>query len=55
MPLERRETEDWLRPCPLSWPRRSIYVYCSVGLGRRHVGPPGLSQSHVSLRSNGMR
>uniref|UniRef100_A0A5K3FDA9 Secreted protein n=1 Tax=Mesocestoides corti TaxID=53468 RepID=A0A5K3FDA9_MESCO len=26
-----------------------------VGLGRRHVGPPGLSQSCVSLRSNGMR
>uniref|UniRef100_A0A5K3G5Q2 Uncharacterized protein n=1 Tax=Mesocestoides corti TaxID=53468 RepID=A0A5K3G5Q2_MESCO len=28
---------------------------CGVGSGRRHVGPPGLSQSRVSLRSNGMR
>uniref|UniRef100_A0A5K3G304 Uncharacterized protein n=1 Tax=Mesocestoides corti TaxID=53468 RepID=A0A5K3G304_MESCO len=30
-------------------------VWCGVGLGRRHIGPPGLSQSRVSLRSNGMR
>uniref|UniRef100_A0A5K3FIJ6 Uncharacterized protein n=1 Tax=Mesocestoides corti TaxID=53468 RepID=A0A5K3FIJ6_MESCO len=29
--------------------------HCGVGLGRRHVGPPGRSQSRVSLRSNGMR
>uniref|UniRef100_A0A5K3G3C2 SCP domain-containing protein n=1 Tax=Mesocestoides corti TaxID=53468 RepID=A0A5K3G3C2_MESCO len=28
---------------------------CGVGSGRRHVGPPGLSQSRVSLRSNGTR
>uniref|UniRef100_A0A5K3G1C5 ABC transporter permease n=1 Tax=Mesocestoides corti TaxID=53468 RepID=A0A5K3G1C5_MESCO len=28
---------------------------CGVGLGRRYVIPPGLSQSRVSLRSNGMR
>uniref|UniRef100_A0A5K3G2X8 Uncharacterized protein n=1 Tax=Mesocestoides corti TaxID=53468 RepID=A0A5K3G2X8_MESCO len=28
---------------------------CGVGSGRRHVGPPGLSQSRVPLCSNGMR
>ncbi|VDD78533.1 unnamed protein product [Mesocestoides corti] len=28
---------------------------CGVGSGCRHVGPPGRSQSCVSLRSNGMR
>uniref|UniRef100_A0A5K3EVL1 Uncharacterized protein n=1 Tax=Mesocestoides corti TaxID=53468 RepID=A0A5K3EVL1_MESCO len=28
---------------------------CSFGSGRRHVGPPGRSQSCVPLRSNGMR
>uniref|UniRef100_A0A5K3EIV4 Uncharacterized protein n=1 Tax=Mesocestoides corti TaxID=53468 RepID=A0A5K3EIV4_MESCO len=29
--------------------------YSGVGLGRRHAGPPGRSQSRVSLCSNGMR
>uniref|UniRef100_A0A5K3FE55 Ribosomal protein S11 n=1 Tax=Mesocestoides corti TaxID=53468 RepID=A0A5K3FE55_MESCO len=33
----------------------SVVVWCGVGLGRRHIGPPGLSQSRVTLRSNGMR
>uniref|UniRef100_A0A5K3FQ67 Uncharacterized protein n=1 Tax=Mesocestoides corti TaxID=53468 RepID=A0A5K3FQ67_MESCO len=30
-------------------------MWCGVGLGRRHVVPPGRSQSRVSLRYNGMR
>uniref|UniRef100_A0A5K3FSF0 Uncharacterized protein n=1 Tax=Mesocestoides corti TaxID=53468 RepID=A0A5K3FSF0_MESCO len=35
----------------------SRLLWCSVGvrLGRRHIGPPGLSQSRVSLRGSGMR
>uniref|UniRef100_A0A5K3G2F8 Secreted protein n=1 Tax=Mesocestoides corti TaxID=53468 RepID=A0A5K3G2F8_MESCO len=34
---------------------RARVFYSGVGLGRRHIGPPGLSQSCVSLQSNGMR
>uniref|UniRef100_A0A5K3FHH8 Ovule protein n=1 Tax=Mesocestoides corti TaxID=53468 RepID=A0A5K3FHH8_MESCO len=45
--LETRETKHRHSRCSVVW--------CGVGLGPRHVGPPGLSQSRVSLRSNGMR
>uniref|UniRef100_A0A5K3G3D8 Uncharacterized protein n=1 Tax=Mesocestoides corti TaxID=53468 RepID=A0A5K3G3D8_MESCO len=34
---------------------RARVFYSDVGFGRRHVGQPGLSQSCVPLRSNGMR
>uniref|UniRef100_A0A5K3EM27 SRCR domain-containing protein n=1 Tax=Mesocestoides corti TaxID=53468 RepID=A0A5K3EM27_MESCO len=30
-------------------------VWCGVVSGRRHIRPPGRSQSRVSLRSNGIR
>uniref|UniRef100_A0A5K3FPZ3 YDG domain-containing protein n=1 Tax=Mesocestoides corti TaxID=53468 RepID=A0A5K3FPZ3_MESCO len=41
--------------CTSLIPIRARVFYSGVGSGRRHIGPPGRSQSCVSLRSYGMR